>query len=276
MSGRLLDFLRTRWLSAELLWTVAALVLAALVVQITGTGVDILALMTLGAAIVLFDHAYGDKFTDVVGPTFWSVALVALALLGGWGIVKKNGAADRFFRSAQRAGYETLYYDSSLKKEIDLPQSAASVSTASTSGAGDSDAVPGASRPQGGDIATPAGLRTSGAPPLLTVPTLRPWREAKKEVLLRIEAPEIAATGSTITIRARLTTEGQPIQGASVAVTADDRLIGQIQTDEHGTASTSFSARAPGQYQLRAHFSGTAELQKTSAAAVLHIIPGRE
>ena len=106
-------------------------------------------------------------------------------------------------------------------------------------------------------------------------PTLRPWRKDVKEPVLRIEAPEIGTTNSKIRLRASLTLEGAPISGAAISFTADNRVIVVNATDEHGIATATFTTPVPALYQLRAHFDGSGELREASAAAPLHIIPGR-
>jgi hypothetical protein len=253
---------RVPYMPAELIWTLCAISVAAFLVQITGTGLDILALMLFGAVIVGIDHAFGDGMSDLVGPNLWGLFLALLAVLSIGSLARKNAVADSFFQSAEQVGYRTLYYDTS-------PAGSAlrrSGTTASSSGA----APIAESAPAPAD-AVP--MPTQGQSPA-PLPAFRaPWSGPAVTSQMRLLTDEISTTGAKVRIRAYLFAADAPIPSAEISFTVDERPLGVVKTNSKGVATVYFTTRAPGRYQVRARFDASAEFRACSSAAILHVLP---
>jgi hypothetical protein len=262
-------------------WSVVVFGITALGVLLTRTGVDVLVFVGLCAVIFSIDRATGERLTARFGALAWGAVLVGFAGTAAWGLFAKSESADRFYQSAAQAGYRPLFYDSAPASQISKPApipGAAPVDTPpsevsspksepitdATAVATTAKATARAGERAGENQSAPAGIEAF-------------WKSssATSAPLLRLEAPEIALTGSSVTIRAFVTERGEPISGASVAFTANGKVVGTSATDRHGIASTVFITPVPNMYELRARIEGSSRFRDSSAAALLHVLPGR-
>ncbi len=258
-------------------WSVAVFGITALGVLLTRTGVDVLVFVGLCAVIFSIDRATGERLTARFGAFAWGAVLVGFAGTAAWGLFAKSESADRFYQSAAQAGYRPLFYDSAPASQfskvpptpaaapVDTPPS--EVSSPKSEPITDAAPVATTAKPAaraGENQSASAGIETFWKP-----------SSATSAPLLRLEAPEIALTGSSVTIRAVVTDRGEPISGASVAFTANGKVVGTSATDRHGIASTVFITPVPNMYELRARIEGSSRFRDSSAAALLHVLPGR-
>jgi hypothetical protein len=92
---------------------------------------------------------------------------------------------------------------------------------------------------------------------------------------LTLDVPTPSVTGEPIELRARLTSQGSGVRGASIAFTANGRFVASSVTGGDGTASVTFSARAPGRYEIRAEFENDGKFVQAATGATLILLQGK-
>src|SRR5262245_56820924 len=80
-------------LSRPLLWAGLCVAAAALTVQITRTGVDVLALMLAGFLLLLLERTVGDWIAESLGPATTALVFAAVAGFGVWYVMTAGGRA---------------------------------------------------------------------------------------------------------------------------------------------------------------------------------------
>ena len=156
--------------SRPVVWAALCLAAAALTVQITRTGVDILALMSAGFVLLLLERTLGDWIADNLGPAATALVFACVAALGVSYSMTGGGRAkaQRAFAAAEARGYHTLYFSLDDSKATgDDSDDADGLSTA-VRGAGDK-IVP---APDSRSGVTPGTTGPASGPPLPSQPRL--------------------------------------------------------------------------------------------------------
>src|SRR5215212_9148575 len=76
------DVSRRRRLSGPIVWAGLTVLVAAIVVQTTRSGIDVLALLVAGFALLVLERTLGDWVADTLGPVPTTLLFAALAALG--------------------------------------------------------------------------------------------------------------------------------------------------------------------------------------------------
>ena len=288
-----------RMFARPAVWAGVSVLVAAVVVQVTRTGVDILALLMGGFVLLLIERTLGDWVADRLGPVPTVVIFIAVACLGVAYATAEGGRARlrRVFAAADAQGYHTVYF--SLDDETDTGTAGAlrvPLSGSVPAPPGAAGSLPAAeSRPASHPptALTPAPTPTS---PASSVPpasasgasgTSSPApvapsssdnapaaRQAGNVHIARLTVlPALGVVGETVVFHADLSSDGT---GAlpSVEFSVDGHPVAVVTPDAHGVASARWNTRVPGQYVIRAGLSG-ALVGAQRASAVLSILPGK-
>jgi len=288
------------------LWAGLCVAAAAVTVQITRTGVDVLALMTAGFILLLLERTVGDWIADSLGPAATALVFAGIAALGVWYMMSAGGRAkaQRVFAAAEARGYHTMYVtlDDDIGKGEEGDETAA-LSDA-VRGAGDAltpppaDARAGSPRPRGMSATPPPSRRVNpstgaggvpaarapeagapgfdagtagGAPARMTVGEELGDRSPLRIVRLILN-PEVVMTGDRVTMRAQVT--GQSDSLALIEFSIDGHTVSTAGLGRDGIAKATFSTRTPGQYTVRARVVG-GPMRITEVSALLNVLPGR-
>ena len=81
-------------LSRPLLWAGLCVAAAAVTVQITRTGVDVLALMLAGFILLLLERTICDWIAESLGPAATAFVFAVIAALGVWYVMSTGGRAN--------------------------------------------------------------------------------------------------------------------------------------------------------------------------------------
>jgi len=289
-------------LSRPVVWAALCLLAAALTVQITRTGVDILALMFAGFVLLLLERTLGDWIADNLGPAATAFVFACVAALGVSYSMTASGRAkaQRVFAAAEARGYHTLYFTLDDSKGAEDGDEAEGLSTAVRS-AGDkiapaadsrSGVKPGTTGPAsgprlpqpqlagGGGGGSPSrspasGTATgSGGASRQTTPrgTEEQFDAGPLKIVRLILNPEVVMTGDRVTLRAIVQGNNDP--AALVEFSIDGHTVSTAPAGRDGVAKATFSTRAPGQYVVRARIVG-GPLRITEVSALLSVLPGR-
>ena len=114
-----------RMFARPTVWAGVSLLVAAVAVQVTRTGVDILALLVGGFVLLLIERTLGDWVADTLGPIPTVLVFIAVAGLGVAYATAEGGRARlrRVFAAADAQGYHTAYF--SLEDETDTGRTGA-------------------------------------------------------------------------------------------------------------------------------------------------------
>lgn len=247
--------------SSGALWMVAGLALAALFVQVTRSGVDVLIVLALCAIVAAIERTLGDWAAELVGPGWASVALAALIAPIVWLLFAEGGTVDRFYLVAERAGYRR--YFSNAGSPAPPPDQTASSSplAVSTSGSGTRVRIPVGSRqyPTASDAASrhPAAGPASSSPP------------SRQRSIVRIELPRRVAPGDSVQIQAHVSAGGAPVPGASVVFVIDGVSGRVTTTDRRGIATVMLGVRRGRTYDIWARVAGSRQWRESSTRATL-------
>lgn len=264
---------RLIWLSLA-----AAVVVMAVTVEVTRTGLDLLVLLVIGLGVVTLERTVGDWLGELLGSGL--ATLVLGSFLGGsaWLAFESGGPADRFFAAAEKRGYRTTYYETSV---VRVPATTSVPAVASTG----FDPAPAARPSQSPRVATthppvPPKVVPPQAPaePSPTNGSRRPtwlFQEQLAPSRLTLDVPTPSLTGEPIALRARLTSQGSPVRRASIAFTANGRFVASGVTGVDGNTSVTFSARVPGRYEIRAEFENDGKFVQAAAGATLILLQGK-
>jgi hypothetical protein len=257
---------------ALLVWGSAAVAAAWLVVFVTGVGIDVLLLIMLACGIVVLDRVIGDQVAEFAGNGVASILLAVCLGLGGWVLLAKGGKADEFFIAAESAGYRPLFYETSSSPVKEPPPPA----VPPVDGAPAIDR--GGAHPQAGEGGDLPGVQSRPTLKETSSAVLASWGiDARQPIrpAIRLETPEIVVTGRSLTLRAHLTAEGQPLPGVPVIFRVNGTDIGTSNTNARGVAQVSFTPRAARTHQIEARVERSSGRRATSARMLLHALPGR-
>jgi hypothetical protein len=150
-------------LSRPVLWAGLCVAAAAVTVQITRTGVDVLALMVAAFVLLCLERTVGDWIADSLGPAATALVFAGVAGFGVWYMLSVGGRAKAqlVFAAAEARGYHTMFVavDNDAVKSDD-GEDARAISDA-VRGAGDAIT----SAPVDARAVSPAPRTTSGTAP---------------------------------------------------------------------------------------------------------------
>jgi len=270
--------LTERRLPRRIVWGLAALGVAAVGVEISRTGLDVLLLVLLVLAVVLLERTVGDWLGELLGSGRATLVLGTAICLSAWSLLSEGGAVDKLFAVAGQKGYGTLYFRSSVPPPSAQPSSA----TPAAGTSGDQRAATSAPQPTGtmsaGTAASspvPSGAETAVSSSAAPSGPLSLIFGRRASSTMRITTPTPIATGDTSTIRVRLTSAGEAVSGRAIIFTLDGRLLGESATGPDGTATMTFSVRVARSYQIRAEFAGDEGMAGSSGGATVVVLPGK-
>jgi hypothetical protein len=275
-----------------LVWAGVSVLVGAIVVQVTRTGVDVLALLVALFVLLLIERTIGDWVADSVGPVTAVLIFIAIAALGVTYVSTDRGRSrvHRIFEAAEAQGYHTAYVELD-KDEGDAGRRGDSDQVANrlarplntpAAGAvgGPSSAPPPSPGPSSPGPST-AAVSVSPAPVVATgaassTPRAASSPEVRQAGGVRITrlriSPEVAVTGQPLIFRADLTSDGTGTL-PEVDFSVDGRSIAQVRPDAHGVAVARWRTAVPGQYVVRARPTGG--LLGAVSSATLNVLPGR-
>jgi hypothetical protein len=238
-------------------------------VLITGTGVDVLLFVMVCCAMVVINRLVGDSAAELFGPVLASLVLTASVAAAGWYLFAGGGKGNDFLLAAHASGYSTLLYHPGGRPPEPAPVSpaAAGPPPQAETGAG-RRAASVAQRPS--NLSAGGSLRGSSAA-LLQALGIHPNEGLTPAV--RVEAPDVVVSGSRVTVRAYVTAQGTPLGRVPVVFSANDRSIGEGETDARGVATATMVPEVARTYQIRARVPGTRDLRSAAGGMVLHALP---
>lgn len=267
-----------------LVWAAGAVLVLAGTVQITGAGIDLLALAVVCLILFAFERSVGDWVAEIAGPIGGAVLFATLGLGLSWYFLASTtgrSQADRFFLEAEKRGYSTIYYEARPEAEgavasaskpeppEDPKQANGGSQTppAATANGDVQKAVESGAATEAGKTATEAKGRVAefarsffprdpNAPPAPTTIalTISPTK---------LELPYQA------TLKAVVRSAGTPVGFGNVDFTANGLGAGRIRLAADGSATTIFVPRLAGSYEFRARFTGSTEHAASASAPVI-------
>ncbi len=111
-------------LSQPIAWAALCVGVAAVVVQTTRIGIDILALLVAGFLLLLVERTVGDWVAERVGPAWTAFLFAVVAGLGVAYILSGSGRARAagLFAAADARGYRALYFKVPVSAKVQTPQ----------------------------------------------------------------------------------------------------------------------------------------------------------
>jgi hypothetical protein len=260
-------------LPATLLSAVGVLVLAAVPVQVTGSGIDLYALLFAGVLLLVVERTAGDWVANVLGPAGTALAFAIVAAAGVAYLLSDGGRkrAEHVMAVAEAHGYRAAYFKSEQKLKADpqeeLAERVAHVPVAPGS-------VPDAPAPSPSST-TPVSdeAQSSQAQPSGSGLQLFSFGGGSREqATARLTAvPELAQLGDEIRLRFRVI--GQPKKMPSgVSFYVNGMLVAHESVGPDGIAETQWRPRVPGQYRLRAETSASS-LESRGFDAAVQVLP---
>ena len=288
-------------LSRPVLWAGLCVVAAAVTVQLTGAGVDVLALMVAGFFLLLLERTLGDWIADSLGSAATALVFAGVAACGVLYTMTAGGRAkvQFVFSAAEARGYHTTFFTlddakDTLADEVGLPDAVRDATDAVTPTAAD------------GRVGSPLSRGTSaGGPPSSRVPTSARRRDAGStarspassvaggpdvsggaattatgeeqvedgaiRIVRLVLNPEIVMTGDRVTLRAIVTGRSEP--PALIEFSIDGHTVSTAPIGRDGIAKAMFATRTPGQYTVRARIVG-GPFRITEVSALLSVLPG--
>lgn len=263
-----------------LVWSLVVIAVVALTVQVTHTGLDVLAVLILCAVVIALERTIGDWTADTIGPGWSSIGLMAFVGCGVW-VAFANSKVDHLFAAAEAAGYHTLYWSSSSAPAPESPEGPA--------GPGGPGGPAVAQSPTRSSTTPLATARTTGAigsiifsnaPPRAT--SAEPSSEhadrstaaapaPRKTLTVRLEPPQNVQAGQSALIRAHVSAAGRPVPHASTVFVINGQSGITTVTDDKGTASVLLMPRLGHSYDIYVRVAGSPEFRETSASRSLFV-----
>lgn len=278
-----------RRVSAVVLWAIGGVVLVALAVEATHTGIDVLALMVLVLLLVLVERTVGDWVAEVLGPTMATVVFASAAALAVFYLLGDGGQARarRALSAAEERGYRGLFLNSQDKPREKTPEeleaerrekaaaetAAAAKETANRQGeaAGSGDSVP-----AGGAAKASADTAQEEAV-VKGEPTGNPVYRRRTPELPRIAlismTPRTATIGRAAVLTARVVPA--PEESLSVSFTVNGRDLATVPV-KAGEANVQFETDIAGVYTVRARITGPGRYSTAESSTVVNVLPARQ
>ena len=245
------------------MWVGLAVCVAAVFVQTTRSGLDILALLVAGFALLLIERTLGDWIADTLGsgPAALVFAGIAVAALLYVTSVSGRATAGRFFAAAEGRGYRSAYFTfKDPGRASDVPRLHVAPPAV----------------PDGATSPTPTGSApVDGVAPQFVAPAPSPApaprRAASGVRITRLRSSaDVTMVGQPITLRADVTADDAG-DLPSVEFTIDGRLIA-TSAPVGGSADVTWSTRVPGQYVVRARLPGF--FGSGNRSTIVTVLPG--
>jgi hypothetical protein len=299
--ARLLAPIRLR-LSQPIAWAALCVGVAAVVVQTTRIGIDILALLVAGFLLLLVERTVGDWVAERVGPAWTALLFAVVAGLGVAYVLTGSGRARAagLFAAAEARGYRALYFEVPVSTKVQMPEvgvaslpsgpftarpavAAAVPSSLGTATTGTAAAVPSspgtattgtaAAVPSSPGTAT-TGSRPSGSPLPASVPASSVAvrrRSAKNPRIDRLlVSPEVSVVGDVIGFRV-LVSFDEDGSLPKVEFSVNGRVVATAAVVD-GAATARWKTAVPGQYVVRARLPGGFSGGMV-ASATLNVLP---
>ncbi|MEO7274306.1 MAG: Ig-like domain-containing protein [Vicinamibacterales bacterium] len=259
-------------LSGPIVWVGLAVCVAAVVVQTTRSGVDVLALLLAAFCLLVLERTLGDWIADTLGPGPAALVFAGIALAGLLYVTTGGGRASaaRFVAGAEARGYRAAYLTlTGPGKSGDLPNlrvatPASTVSSSAAPATGSLEVVAAATLPgpaSGGASASAAGASSVPGVPAAGVRITRFFSSAN-----------VAAVNQPITLRADVAADDEG-ELPKVEFSIDGRVVATA-APAGGTATATWRTRVPGQYVARAHLPGRFRAG-VAPSTMITVIPGR-
>ena len=244
------------------IWTALAIAGAA-VVQVSGVGIDLVALAALVCLALLLDRYVADWIGDMAGPGVANLFLAAALGSATWFLfVSADGTTlvQQFMAGAQRQGYEGL-----------IVKSAPAPAPLSTAASADRAARSSASRTASGSSPRPIATR-GGGPGGDTGHAVAGDPAIATRTLLQIVP---ASNGAPALAVASVSSDAGPVRGGVVRFAINGVVRGRARVDRRGQARWRTPETPAGRFAVEARFSGAGRfLPSVSAAASLEIAAG--
>jgi hypothetical protein len=254
--------------SAVLLGAGVSLVVAVVVLELTRTGVDVVALAGIGALVVLLERTAGDWLADRLGPAAGSLVFGATVGCLAWylmGTSTGRAAVDDFLAGAEARGYRSLILRVSPSA---MPAGLApAVPAAPVAG-------PPAAAPTSGS-SLPSGARAQPTAPRLPVRAASRMPSSGRSesvaggsaeavispvptrVTLQV-SPSTVRYGERFTLRATVTARGNGPGVGTVDFLIEDRVLATASVPATGTVIANVTILESGTHSVRARFTGAA------------------
>jgi hypothetical protein len=274
-----------RRFAQPIVWGGLTVLVAAVVVQTTRTGIDILALIVAGFVLLLIERTLGDWVADTLGPV---PAILSFAIVAGAGVAYMTtdtgrARARRLFSAAETQGYHTAYFSLDDGGRGRAPGGAISAAVAETLSqplrSGAAAVRSGAASPATGTSGTRAasagrevGSRRDSAasnPSYSGGPSTPPAGGAR--IARRSVSTEIGIVGQALGFRVDVSADS-PGALPNVEFTVDGHSVAIVRPRADGVATAQWKTMVPGQYQVRARLTGG--LVGRSMSAMLNVLPG--
>jgi len=288
----LLTRLLSRPRSFKLLgWTTLPVFALAAVVQLSGTGIDVLVVAVAGLLLFAAERSLGDWLGEWVGPLAAAAIFVVLAAALSWYFLSASlgrAQTDRFFVEAERHGYRTAYYQTP-RGSADASAATAGGSRSSataTTGRGAAAASPGAERAgaAGSGTDTPRAesegdgregeRRRDGSILSLFRRRSGPAERIATEISLSVNPARVQAARRAAIRAVVRAADGRAVTG-TVEFTVNGLGAGRVALDGSGAATTTYTTHITGEYEVRARFAGSpAHAPSRSGPVVFTVVRG--
>jgi hypothetical protein len=237
---------------------------AAVFVQTTGSGVDVLVLLVALFVLLVLERTLGDWVADTLGSGPAALVFLAIAVAGLVYVNSRSGRAlaGRFFASAEARGYRSVYFNfKGPDSASELPRLHVATPPAPDGG------PPPSIEPAAAAVAAVADPVIPSAPSAESVPR----RAATGVRITRLRpSADVAMVGQPITLSVDVAADDAGDLPA-IEFTVDGRLIATA-VPERGRAAATWSTRVPGQYNVRVRLPGSFGISNLSTTVT--ILPG--
>jgi hypothetical protein len=265
-------------------WGGLTVIVAAIVVEATRTGIDVLALLIAAFLLLVIERTLGDWVADSLGPAPTVLIFVAIAALGVTYVTTKDGRSrtQRLFALADAHGYHTLYF--SLDDETEVGPASRTVSNVAAAprihDAPLQAPPPSAATPPNVTASSHATAGTATAPAAasgtagVAAPNANQPEPAEGARIERLQVvPEVALVGQALLFRVTIHSE-KPGTLPDVEFSVNSRSLAKVTPDAQGVAVTSWKTMVPGQYAVRARLAGK-YFGGTAVSAALNVLPAK-
>jgi hypothetical protein len=239
-------------LKRPVLWACIVLLLAGVPVQVTGTGIDLFALLAAGALLFTLERTVGDAVAEFVGPVGAAVLFCAIAAIGfGYMLTDSGrGRAKRFFAAAEARGYQPLLFTEDRAPKDPPANGARAAAHENLTKENASPPSSPAADAKHADVRPAASEPSPPSPDAVPVsPGMFSSFGGQEIPFARLTAsPQIVAAGETVNLQVRLIGRDAALRGP-VVFFVNDREIGRSAPDANGVAGASTTPRVPGTYR---------------------------
>jgi hypothetical protein len=235
-----------RTLKRPFLWVGIVLLLAGVPVQVTGTGIDLFALLAAGALLFTIERTVGDAVAEFVGPIGAAVLFCAIAAIGfGYMLTDSGqGRAKRLLAAAEARGYQPVFFTGDRTPK-DAPNDV------SRAGRPEDGARSPSSAAAANDVEVRPAVSDPSPPPSDAVPVspglFSRFRGPEIPLARLTVSPRIVAAGETVNMEVRFIGRAIALRGP-VVFFVNDREVGRSAPDANGIASARTTPRVPGTY----------------------------